>query len=378
MSDAPATAHTPAGRTGTRLHGVDVARGLAIAGMLTRHVGPTPTDPAVASAAWFYTRTDGRAAVLFALVAGVGVALLADRHPLRWLGGRMLYRAVWLLPLGLWLQTLDHPVAVILQFYALYFVAVLPFVRRTDATLLASAAGMAMIGPALVLAVRVRRPEWVSHLGGDPPNLAVDLLVAGHYPLVTYLVPVLVGLWLGRRALAWRAAGRPAGPLLTIATVGAGTAVAVAVTSVLLAGAVTPDPRAVSWIASVDGHSQMPLWVVAATGSAMAVVALSLLVADRAPRLLWPAAAFGRLALTVYVGHLLAFDRLPARVLAADTVAGGVGRVAAIVVLGTALALAWLALHPRGPLEELERLPFAVLLDRRLRRWSAGRGPLSP
>ena len=353
-----------------RLVGVDVARGLAIAGMLTRHIGPAPTDPTVASAAWLYTRTDGRAAVLFALVAGVGVALLADRYPPRWLTARLLYRAAWLLPLGLWLQSLDHPVAVILQFYALYFVAVRPFARRSDAVVLTSAAALAVLGPAAVLTAQVARPEWSSHLGGDAPNLVVDLLLTGHYPVVTYLVPVLVGLWLGRWLLRWRRRGSPAREALTVGATGAGVAVVVAALSLPLSAAVTPDPRALTWATTVDGHSQMPLWLVASTATAVAVVAIACWLSDRAVRLVVPAAAFGRLALTVYVAHLLAFPAGPEGWMQAETVAGGAVRVGGVVVLATLFAVLWLRWRPRGPLEGLERWPF----ERTLGRWLRGSG----
>jgi uncharacterized membrane protein YeiB len=346
-----------------RFDGVDVARGLAIIGMLVRHVGPVPDDPEVATAAWFYTRTDGRASVLFVLVAGVGVALLAARRPDRWLRGRLAYRAVWLLPLGLWLQTLDHGVAVILEAYAAYFLVILPFVRRRDGTVLAWAAATSLAGPALVLLARQLRPEWVSPLSGDPPNLAVDLLVTGYYPVVTYLPPMLVGLWLGRVLLRHRdpRTGAP-DPRSAWAMVSAGTAALLLTTaaSVVLPTwfGTGPDPGGWSYVLSVDGHSEMPLALLGATGTAVAVLGGCLLVAARFPRTLWPATAFGRLALTVYVGHLLALAWSPEDVLAGGTVVEGALSVTIIVVASTVVALAWTSWRPHGPLEELERWPF--------------------
>jgi uncharacterized membrane protein YeiB len=355
-----------------RFDGVDVARGLAIIGMLVRHVGPVPAAPDVASAAWFYSRSDGRASVLFVLVAGVGVALLAARHPERWLRGRLAYRAVWLLPLGVGLQTLDHGVAVILQFYAAFFLAILPFVRRRDGTVLAWAAATSLAGPALVLLARQLRPGWISQLNGDPPNLAVDLLVTGYYPVVTYLPPMLVGLWLGRVLLRRRDphTGAP-DPRTAWAMVSAGTAALVLTTAVSVALpswlGTEPDPGGWSYGLSVDGHSEMPLALVGATGTAAAVLGICLLAAARFPRTVWPATVFGRLALTVYVGHLFALAWSPEDVLAGGTVAQGLTSVATIVVVSTVVALAWTAWRPHGPLEELERWPFERFLASWLR-----------
>ena len=120
---------------------------------------------------------------------------------------------------------------------------------------------------------------------------------------------------------------------------------------------VVVDPDGWSYAWSVDGHSEMPLALVGATGTAVAIVGLCLLVVGRFPRSLWPAIAFGRCALSVYVGHLLVFAAVPG-LLESTTVAEGVRTVAAVTVVATVAAMAWLAALPRGPLEGLERAVF--------------------
>jgi hypothetical protein len=92
-------------RTG-RVAGIDLARFLAIAGMLAVHVGPTTlVDPA---GRVYAELTHGRASILFGLLAGVGVSLLASsRTATLWQTRiRLLWHAALLLPLGLWLQSL--------------------------------------------------------------------------------------------------------------------------------------------------------------------------------------------------------------------------------------------------------------------------------
>jgi uncharacterized membrane protein YeiB len=347
------TAPTVRAVTSQRLDGVDVARGLAIIGMLTRHIGPRPDDPAVGTLAWAYTRTDGRASVLFVLVAGIGVALVAARSDVTLLRWRLVYRAAWLLPLGLWLQQLDHDVLVILHPYALFFLAVLPFVRCRDGTLLVWAAGLTVVGSGAVLTAVVLTPDLVLPLGGEPPNLLLELVLFGAYPAVTYLPPMLVGLWLGRRDLS---SPTVQARMMTVGLVTLAVVTAASIVLPTLTG-VRPDETTWSWALTVDGHSEMPLALLGATGTAVALVGASQALAGRFPRALAPLTAFGRLALSVYVAHLLVMH-VASDLLVGDEVTEGIGLVAAVTATSTVVAVVWLARFPRGPLEQLERWPW--------------------
>jgi uncharacterized membrane protein len=73
------TASVAAGAT--RISGIDVARALAIVGMVMVHVGPQDAGkPGIAAQA--YRLSHGRASILFVVLAGIGVSLLAgDRSP---------------------------------------------------------------------------------------------------------------------------------------------------------------------------------------------------------------------------------------------------------------------------------------------------------
>ncbi|WP_150463044.1 heparan-alpha-glucosaminide N-acetyltransferase domain-containing protein [Nesterenkonia ebinurensis] len=61
----------------SRLWGVDAARGIALLGMMTVHVLPT-SDPVTGEATWAGLLFSGRSAALFAVLAGVGLALLTS------------------------------------------------------------------------------------------------------------------------------------------------------------------------------------------------------------------------------------------------------------------------------------------------------------
>lgn len=335
--------------------------------MVTVHFGPG-RDVGDGVAAFVYHSFYGKASVLFALVAGIGVGLLSRREPTTVVRVRMLYRATWLIPLGYALQALDHPVAVILHPYGVFFLGVVPFVGARGRTLLTGAMLGLLAGSAAVLSALVLQPGWMVRTGGDPVGVVGELVLGGYYPAVTWIPVLLVGMWLTTLDLA---AGRVRWALVTggVATLAITRWTGVTMADVLDAD-VTRRAWGFGW--SVTGHSEMPLAVLGAVGFAVAVVGLALLLADAVPRLLHPLAALGRLALTVYVGHLVVYDVFPG-LFPATTVAQGITHVAWFGVATAAGATLWLAVLPRGPLEAVVRAPWALIAPR-VRAGAVGQG----
>jgi peptidoglycan/LPS O-acetylase OafA/YrhL len=62
-----------------RLRGVDAARAIAVLGMVMVHFGPSPVPDTALGNLLYSGVSHGRASVLFALLAGAGVALLVGR-----------------------------------------------------------------------------------------------------------------------------------------------------------------------------------------------------------------------------------------------------------------------------------------------------------
>lgn len=193
--------------------------------------------------------------VLFVLVAGIATALLAPRRAVGVVRARMVYRAAWLVPLGWWLQALDHNVAPILQYYGSYFVLLAFFTTARARTLFVSAGALLAAGSTVLLAAQVHRPDVVVRLGGDPPGLLTDLLLWGYYPAVTWLPPMLIGLWIGRQDLR--------APVVRRWLV-AGGSLALALSTILgrILGAVATGPMSEAswwWLASTRAHANI-LW----------------------------------------------------------------------------------------------------------------------
>lgn len=356
---AAAGARTPAGARG-RIPGVDVARAVAIVGMVVVHFTLTDPTGAGGDAAALPDGPLGRVSLLFVLVLGVGVSL-QDRSrssSRRRTRQRLVWRAGVLLPLGLGLQTLGHGVSVILADLALVLLLAALVVGWSSRRLL-GAAGMAFVaGPAVFVAVGTLWPGLVTGVAPaltDPPGqIVAGLLVGGVYPLVVHVGALLLGMWLGRLDLA--------DPVLQVRML---AIAAVAALALLWAGAVlaaiTPSGAPEWWTLAVDSepHSQSFVWLWQASAAAVATLAVCLALGQWMPRLLRPLVALGQFAFTVYVGHILLMAADPELVRGA-TIAGAGLRVAAFLVVATLLAMGWLAVARRGPLEYVLDAPFVL------------------
>lgn len=373
MSEAPVERlkpATPADMPGasSRIRGIDVARAIAILGMVMVHFTLSDAAGAGGSPAALPDGPRGRSAILFVLLAGVGVTLLdrsrsASRSRTR---QKLFWRSVVLLPVGLALQELDHGVAVILQDYALLFWVALVAVALSDRWLLAASAVAFVAGPAIHVTAEALRPDLVDGAPvalTDPlGDMLAGLVLTGRYPLVTYVAPLLLGIWVGRHRLADpRVQGRAlaVGAIVGVATLWGG---------VVLEG-LTPAQAPDWWMLAIDPepHSQSFVWLAHASSVAVAALAACLIVTEVVPRLVSPLVALGQLALTVYVAHLLlmGFARDFWRV----AEVGGAGiRVVAFTIGSAAFAMAWRSRFRRGPLESAMDVPFALVARRRAKR----------
>lgn len=350
-----------------RIQGVDLACTIAIVGMVMVHIGPIRLDGfGLVGAA--YRLPVGRASILFIVVAGIGVSLLAgdrSRERLRGTSARLLWRALVLLPLGLALQALDTPIAVMIRYYAVYFVTAIVGVRLGSRTLAWTAAATALLGPALLLGIRRLEPGWFdagTPVWNDFDRIARDLMISGYYPAIIWATPLLVGIWLGRQKL------RSTGAAVTLLLGGAAIATAVWLVDNVLGGVAGDVENRASWLQLLtrEPHAEMPLWALSSTSIAISIVGASLLLARAAARLTWPLVAAGQLALSIYASHLLLLHYRPEWLIRSEfaTAWASIGRFTLLA------ALVWRSLATRGPLEALLRIPW-------LRRGRRRRPPAS-
>jgi uncharacterized protein len=360
-------------RDSARLAGIDLARSVALLGMMLAHLGPPWTgydSPPLAD--WL---AGGRAAPLFAVLAGLSVGLMVRLDP-RGVGsdGAVLRRAVALLLIGLGLAALPElTILVILPCYALLVAATLLVRRLGTRALAVLAAAWCVLSPVALFAVRhvvdaptsgVIQPSFAGGLG----ELPVSLLVWGGYPAITWFGYVLVGLAIARLDLRDARTVRRlvlGGALVLVATLWIG------LTAVLL-GALedmtgpvraeqlfTPeggvDPLDPAWFWVYGQHTSTPLNTVGTAASAVLVIGLCLWLcrSTLAARVVRPLVSAGSMTLTLYVMHVVM--TWANRQHDASFTGGYYREWWAQVLLLVTLAWLWRLLLARGPLEELVR-----------------------
>ena len=383
MPDVPSAPPTPPDRLlglGGRLTGVDAARGLALVGMMATHVFPAGV---AGSAALSHVLFSGRASALFAVLAGVGLALsTGGGQPRRGRALAAARRGIWaraavIAGVGLVLGAWPSGVAVILVNYGVLFVVATAFLSLRPRTLFPLAAVWLVGAPVLshVLRPLVPQPSFAVTSLLDvarPVGAVTELVLTGYYPVLTWTGYVLLGLAVGRSPL------RSTATAAVLALVGAGVAVAAWVVSGALTatavaaghlpanlptlyGTTPAGPSGVEgsepswwWLVVREPHSGTPFDLAHTAGCALAVVGVALLVLRARPAALAlaPLVAAGTMTLSLYTAHVVALPLL-------GTVLGPTASYWLQVVALLAAATAWRAaaargrVPRRGPLEQV-------------------------
>lgn len=358
-----------------RVVGLDVARALALIGMMATHILPAFEDGEVT---FSQQLAGGRASALFAVLAGTSISLMSGRTSPQ--HGRertatsagLAVRALLIAAIGLALAELDSGIAVILTYYGVLFLLAIPFLGLRARSLVALSAVWVVAAPVVSHLVR---PHLPSPSYGSPAfdglvapwQLLTELTFTGYYPAVPWMAYLFAGMALGRVQLS------RSGTTAAVGVVGA----ALAATSVLVSDKLIarPDvwgtlvetfvgPAAVEslsanlerglygttptgswwWLAVHAPHSGTPLDLAHTIGTSLLVIALCVAAGRVAPRLLAVAFGAGAMTLTLYSAHVVL--RSPG-LWDSDTMSTFLGQVALVLLVGAAFRLA----RRRGPLE---------------------------
>lgn len=381
-----------------RVLALDAARGIAVLGMFAVHVGP---QEGMAGASWL-TVFQGRSAALFAVLAGVSLALMSggDRPytgiAARRAKVRIAARALLIAVLGMALALVPSGIGImiILTYYGLYFLLALPLLRLSARTLALLAAAWAVAGPILSFVLRSHMDQ--NTFGGSPTfdmltswaglrEFAEMLILTGGYPALTWMPFVLAGLALGRFGIRHIRPAAVLGSGLALAVLGYGGSWFVQhalggrqhlidlLAPVFAESGMDFDPGQFLdasglgvtpttswwWLTVANPHSGTPFEVFGATGVALLVIGALLLLTPRLELLLRPLIAAGSCALSLYILQVLAVGILvPLPDPESDAMPTGIHApgwgLLAILALGSLLlATLWRSLFRRGPAEWL-------------------------
>ena len=301
-----------------RLAGFDVARALAILGMIGVHFMLVMSD-GMSAESWsdgLLVALDGRPAATFVILAGIGVTLMGGRG-----GGpdpvaesrrldRSLYRRGGFL-LGCGFLNLTYWEGDILRVYGVSLL-LMPWLRRRSARVLGwVGAGFVLAFPALMVCWNYDRNwDWATmtyHHLWTPSGLVRNLFYDGFRSVFPWTGLLIFGVWLGR--LDWA--------VPTVARRVAGWGLGLAAGSWLVSAGLlaifhtNPQPGLDSTTAKalfgLQSLPPLPLYLLHDVGCALLVIGAAVLAVRHWPRA-WPLtalAATGRMAFTWYLAHLI-------------------------------------------------------------------------
>jgi uncharacterized membrane protein YeiB len=355
----------------TRLHGIDLARAVAIMGMMLIHfneIAGTIPYSGPDWLVWLDSQLEGRAAVAFVILAGIGMSLMSrraresgDPAARRTVRTALLRRAIVLFVSGLlfhlaWDGDILHCYGIFISIGTLLLFA--PSSWLWIITVLLNVGFLAMF------LLFNNHPGWAYDAGWNwdalvyadfwtPKGFLRSIVFNGWFPLFPWLGFMLFGLWLGRLDLGSRIVRR------NCMLWGGGIGVAATGASWLLVNHIGPGmlgmPDEFSY--ALFGRECLPptpFFVIQSGGAAVFMIALCLGIADRLgdSRGLKPWLVFGQCALSIYIGHVLIF-LVPLIYLGCTGYSlwitipmGGVAILATLLLI-----MGWHRFFERGPLE---------------------------
>ena len=368
-------------RRSPRVVGIDAARGVALLGMMAVHILSAETASGDTSLAWALAA--GKSAALFAVLAGVGIALTSGRQkPPRGrtrtaIAASLAVRALLIGCLGLLLGSVVpyDSAGVILAYYAVLFVLAIPLLGLSVRTLVVLTGLAVVVVPVLSHVARseLAEPELANptfaELLQQPVQLLTELTLTGLYPALPWVAYLCIGLAIGRSRLSARATAlglmlfgvlvavvssaaswllmERAGGREQLADVAMQTMSQDDFRNILVSGTDGTLPTTSPWWLAVQApHTTTPFDLLFTIGVAAAVIGFMIVMGWVAGSAIRPLAALGSMPLTLYTVHLLLLT------LPVAPASDGVAFALQVVVL-TAFALLWSRHFDRGPLEHL-------------------------
>ncbi len=193
-----------------RIIGIDVARALALIGMIVVNFKIVFGENGLSWVKSFASIFEGKAAATFVVLAGVGIALTTnsaiknnDKDKLKIIQNRILKRALFLFVVGISYITIWP--ADILHFYSIYMVIVALLLTRSEKTIIISAISFIIIFPILMIFLNYEIGWNFQTLDYQDfwtvKGFLRNLFYNGFHPVIPWASFMLVGFWYGKQDL---------------------------------------------------------------------------------------------------------------------------------------------------------------------------------
>lgn len=348
-----------------RIIGIDVARALAVIGMVIVNFKLVIGNAGGGWPAAFASLFDGKAAATFVVLAGLGLALMTNtalnQEKWRRARKRIFKRAAFLFLVGLsyyWIWPAD-----ILHFYGVYMLIALLLINQRPRLILGVAIALILIYPLLLLL-------WDYETGWDfqqltytdfwtLPGFFRNLFYNGFHPVIPWTAFMLWGVWLGKQDLHNDAFVRKA------LRVSLAVFFTLQIASSGLIGLLANDNAAVREqlvpILGPPPMPPMPIYMFNGIAIATAVISACILIAKRFENnaIVQALKKTGQLALTFYVAHVIigmgAIEAPAPEKLGTYSTAFSVTYALAFSMICIVFSIIWLKYRPAGPLEWVMR-----------------------
>lgn len=294
-----------------RLLGIDLARAVAIFGMVVVNFKMVLGSEGEGTAKAWMQVLDGKFAALFVVLAGIGLALMTKKAktqntPELWQQARLkiIKRALFLFVFGLlywWIWPAD-----ILHFYGVYMLLTLFLLQKKDSSLLWSSGGLIALFPLLLLFLDYEAGwnfDTLNYTGfWQWDGFLRNLFFNGFHPVIPWAAFMVYGLWLGRQNLQ---------DTIWVKQLALWSGLAFLCLQLFSYGLPLLFPASwqetLSLFLGTAPMPPMPLYLLSGIASSTALIALCILLGNAfsSSKLLHLFVQTGQMALTLYMFHIL-------------------------------------------------------------------------
>lgn len=297
-----------------RIIGIDVARALAVFGMIIVNFKVVFGENGDSWLKLFAHLFDGKAAATFVVLAGIGLALMTNsaiknqsQEKLQAARKRIIKRAIFLFIIGLsyiWIWPAD-----ILHFYGIYMLVALLFINRPPKQILIGAIILIVLYPILIMLFDYEIGWNFSTLTYTDfwtfDGFFRNLFYNGFHPVIPWTAFMLFGLWYGRQNLYDDRF------LKKSLLVSLGVFILIQLLSIGLIQFISKgSPKAIeslTLLLGTDPMPPMPIYMINGISISIVIISICILLAKRYKnnKVIDILNKTGQLALTFYVAHVI-------------------------------------------------------------------------